>query len=109
MNRRRLAVAAPLFAALGDETRLQLVARLVRGGPQSSSGLAAGMAVTRQAVSKHLRTLEAAGIARSRRHGRERIWELRPASLDEAQIYLREISAQWDLAIARLRSFVETD
>lgn len=67
------------------------------------------MAVTRQAVSKHLRTLEAAGIARSRRHGRERIWELRPASLDEAQIYLREISAQWDLAIARLRSFVETD
>ncbi len=98
-----------MFAALGDETRLQLVTRLVRGGPQSSSALAAGMPVTRQAVSKHLRALESAGIARSRRFGRERIWELRPATLTEARSYLDEISAQWDLAIARLRAFVEED
>ena len=102
-----LQAAAPLFAALGDETRLQLVARLVSGGPQSISRLADGTVVTRQAVTKHLRTLEDAGLARSRRRGRERVWELRPAGLTQAQRYLDQISRQWDTAIERLRTMVE--
>ena len=99
--------AAPRFAALGDETRLRLVARLGRAGPQSITQLAEGLPVTRQAVTKHLRALEGAGLARGRRRGRERVWELRPQRLSEAQHYLDMISAQWDAAIGRLRDLVE--
>lgn len=109
MSRHRTTSPALVFAALGDETRLLLVMRLVRGGPQSISTLAAAVPVTRQAVSKHLRTLENAGVARSRRLGRERIWELRPAALTDAQRYLDQISSQWDSALARLRMLVEDD
>lgn len=99
--------AAPVFAALGDATRLALVARLGRGGPQSITSLAEGTPVTRQAVTKHLRRLEAAGLASSRRRGRERVWALRPGALDETRRWLASISAEWDAAIERLRAFVE--
>jgi DNA-binding transcriptional ArsR family regulator len=107
MNRPSLVRAAPLFAALGDATRLRLLARLGRAGPQSITQLAAGMPVTRQAVTKHLRALEAAGLARGRRRGRERVWVMEPARIGEAQRYLDMISAQWDAAIERLRDLVE--
>lgn len=107
MRRANLARAAPLFAALGDETRLRLLARLGQKGPQSITQLAAGMPVTRQAVTKHLRALEAAGLARARRRGRERVWAVEAARLADAQRYLAMISAQWDAAIERLRVFVE--
>lgn len=99
--------AAPLFAALGDPTRLELLARLSRGGPQSISALADGAAVSRQAVTKHLRALEDTGLAESRRRGRERIFELRRERLAEAHRYLDRIALQWDLALERLRSHVE--
>lgn len=99
--------AAPLFAALGDETRLRLLTRLGRAGPQSISDLARDESVSRQAVTKHLQTLEAAGLARSRRHGRERVWRIQPARLGEAQRHLARISEQWDAAIERLRAMVE--
>jgi DNA-binding transcriptional ArsR family regulator len=107
MTRPTLVRAAPLFAALGDETRLHLLARLGRAGPQSITQLAAGLPVTRQAVTKHLRSLEAVGLARGRRRGRERVWALEPERLDEAQRYLDMISEQWDAAIGRLRGFLE--
>lgn len=100
---------APLFTALGDETRLAIVARLSREGPLSISRLAEDAPVTRQAVTKHLRVLEAAGLAASRRDGRERIWRIEPGRLDEAREYLERISRQWDEALVRLRAFVETD
>jgi DNA-binding transcriptional ArsR family regulator len=99
--------AAPVFAALGDETRLGLVARLCAAGPLSSSGLARGAEVTRQAVTKHLEVLAAAGLVRSARRGRERIWELDPARLADAEEALRRISARWDEALERLRAHVE--
>ncbi|MGH7480773.1 MAG: ArsR/SmtB family transcription factor [Longimicrobiales bacterium] len=112
MNRRRrvpIDRAAPLFAALGDETRLAIVARLVNRGPQSIRRLAEGVPVSRQAVTKHLHTLAAAGLASSRRRGRERVWELRPERLAEAREHLDRISSQWDAALQRLRSIVESD
>ena len=99
--------AAPLFAALGDETRLSVVARLCAGGPQSIVRLTRGTNVSRQAVTKHLHALARAGIVGSRRDGRERIWEVRTGRLAEAREYLDRISAGWDEAIARLRAFVE--
>jgi DNA-binding transcriptional ArsR family regulator len=105
----RLAEAAPIFAALGDETRLRIVARLCGDGPQSISRLADGAEVSRQAITKHLHALEDAGLARSFRTGRERIWELRPKRLSEVRRYLDQISQQWDSALVRLRAFVEDD
>jgi DNA-binding transcriptional ArsR family regulator len=106
---RALAVTAPVFAALGDEQRLRLVARLCHEGPQSIASLTAGGDVTRQAVSKHLRVLEAAGLARVERSGREALWALEPRPLQKARDQLEAISRQWDDAIERLRRFVEED
>lgn len=104
-----LAARASLFAALGDRTRLRLVTRLGETGPLSIARLAAGEPMSRQAVSKHLRALEEAGLVRSSRAGRERIWELRPSRLAEIRRHLDEISRQWDAAIGRLREFVEDE
>jgi DNA-binding transcriptional ArsR family regulator len=105
----RLGNAAAVFAALGDDTRLHLVARLSAGGPQSIAALTDSVDVTRQAVTKHLVALEEAGLVRSSKDGRERIWELEPRRLTDAQQYLDQISNQWDRAMDRLRAFVETD
>ena len=105
----RLAGAAPIFAALGDETRLRLVARLCDEGPLSIVRLSAGSPVTRQAVTKHLHALAAAGLVRStrRKHQRQRLWELEARRLQEARAYLDRISQDWDDALERLRAFVE--
>ena len=103
----RLRESAPIFAALGDPTRLQVVARLCSNGPQSITRLSADMDVTRQAVTKHLAALSDAGLARARREGREQIWELETERLAVARQTLEQISGQWDSAIARLRAFVE--
>src|SRR5712692_4765663 len=96
-----LAGAAPVFAALGDQTRLRLVARLCAGGPMSIARLTSGADVTRQAVTKHLHVLAGAGLVHGFRQGRERVWELEPAQLEEARRLLARISGQWDDALAR--------
>jgi DNA-binding transcriptional ArsR family regulator len=106
---RKLAEVAPVFAALGDPTRLDLVARLCAAGPQSIVRLTDGTQVTRQAVTKHLHALARAGVVRSTRDGRERIWEIQPRRLADIARYLEQISTQWDEAIGRLRAFVEDD
>jgi DNA-binding transcriptional ArsR family regulator len=103
----RLPEAAPVFAALGDPTRLTLVARLCAQGPLSISRLSEGTGVTRQAITKHLDTLEQAGVVRGTRTGRERIWEIEPRRLEMARRCLDQISAQWDVALTRLAAFVE--
>lgn len=102
-----VAGAAPVFAALGDATRLRLVARLGAEGPLSITRLSEGTGITRQAVTKHLHALGDAGLARDAPQGRERIWELEPRRLELARRYLDQISADWDGAIDRLRAFVE--
>lgn len=102
-----VARTAPIFAALGDETRLQLLARLSSGGPLSISALTTDTNVTRQAVTKHLRVLEVAGLVKGARSGRERLYELERARLDLARRHIEAISAEWDRAVARLRAFVE--
>ena len=104
---RSLQSAAPVFAALGDETRLRLVARLCTDGPQSIARLTDGADVTRQAITKHLRVLEEAGVVRGSRDGRESVWEIEPRRLDDARRSLDLISARWDAAIERLRTLVE--
>jgi DNA-binding transcriptional ArsR family regulator len=102
-----LGASAPLFAALGDGTRLRLVARLSAGGPLSIARLTSGGDVTRQAVTKHLHVLAGAGLVRSHRRGRESLWELEPRRLDVARRYLDLISRRWDETLDRLRASVE--
>ena len=99
--------AAPLFAALGDEQRLRLVLRLSVSGPMSITRLAAGSNVTRQGITKHLHVMEEAGLVSSRRHGRERLWQVDQHRVREAQRYLEQISLQWDRALERLKALVE--
>lgn len=98
---------APVFAALGDPTRLRLVARLGREGPLSISRLSAGAGVTRQAVAKHLRVLAGAGLASGSRRGREQLWQLDAAPLDAARRSLEQIAQRWDDALDRLKAAVE--
>ena len=112
MSRRRTAAAtfetaAPVFAALGEATRLAVVARLCAEGPLSIARLSEGAGVTRQAITKHLLTLADAGLVHDTRAGRERIWELETARLEHARRCLDQISHQWDAALTRLRAFVE--
>ena len=98
---------AHVFAALGDETRLALVAKLCGGQPLSISRLAHGSRLTRQAITKHLRVLEKVEIVHSVRMGRESLFELHPKPIEEVRKYLDQVSEQWDQALARLKSFVE--
>lgn len=98
---------APVFAALGDPTRLRLIAALCAGGALSIAQLTAGTAITRQAVTKHLEVLADAGLVHDVRQGRERLFELQPSRLDEARRALDAIAAQWNQALQRLKAFVE--
>jgi DNA-binding transcriptional ArsR family regulator len=99
--------SAPIFAALGDETRLRLVARLCAGGPQSISRLTAGSAITRQAVTKHLLVLADAGLVRGARQGRECWWTLEPEKLEVANRYLELISEQWGQRLEALERHLD--
>jgi DNA-binding transcriptional ArsR family regulator len=106
-HRAELKGRASVFAALGDETRLALIGKLSNGAPQSISRLAKGSTLTRQAITKHLRVLEGAGVVHSVRVGRESRFEFKPEPLKELQSYLERVSDQWERALARLKSFVE--
>jgi DNA-binding transcriptional ArsR family regulator len=99
--------AAHLFAALGDATRLRLVGRLCEKGPMSITHLTAGAKMSRQAITKHLRVMEAPGLVHCTRRGRESVWQVDQQRLDDARRYLDTISKQWDAALLRLQSFVE--
>jgi DNA-binding transcriptional ArsR family regulator len=101
--------AVPVFAALGDATRLGLIGRLSVDGPLSITRLSEGTGVTRQAITRHLHALGDAGLVRDARRGRERVFELDLKRLEKAQRYLDQIAAQWDSAADRLRSFVEDE
>jgi DNA-binding transcriptional ArsR family regulator len=99
---------ASVFAALGDETRLALVAKLAGGRPYSISQLTQGSRLTRQAISKHLRVLETVGMVQSVRAGRENLFRFSPRPMEGVKEYLDFVSQQWDRALCRLKAFVET-
>jgi DNA-binding transcriptional ArsR family regulator len=100
--------SAPIFAALGDETRLRLIATLSDGGAKSIAQLTSGTMITRQAVTKHLEVLSEAGLVRGAKAGRERLWEFEPARLVKARRSLDLIAEQWDHALNRLKSMLES-
>jgi len=100
--------SAPVFAALGDETRLRVLERLCEQGPLCIAQLAEGSRVSRQAITKHLHVLAGAGLVMGARDGRENVWKLEPRGLAEARRLLDVISREWDGTLERLRAFVET-
>jgi DNA-binding transcriptional ArsR family regulator len=103
----QIADSAAVFFALGDETRLGLVSRLCDGGPMSITRLTEGFEMTRQAVTKHLRVMQEAGLVHRTQRGRESLWLIEPKRLADARRHLESISAQWDDALDRLKRFVE--
>ncbi len=98
---------AHIFAALGDETRLSLIARLSRASGQSISQLAKGTNLTRQAVTKHLQILERVGLVRSVRKGRETLFEFDATPIETMTQYLDLVSKQWDKKLTDLQTFLE--
>jgi DNA-binding transcriptional ArsR family regulator len=106
-NAARRQAFVPVFAALGDETRLSLVAKLSTGPPRSITQLTEGYSLTRQAITKHLRVLESAGIVHSIHSGRESLFKFDPRPITEIKEYLNFVSDQWDQSLSRLKSFVE--
>jgi DNA-binding transcriptional ArsR family regulator len=98
---------AQVFAALGDRTRLALVAKLRDGQPHSITQLTSGSKLTRQAITKHLRVLERAGIVHSARTGRTSLYEFDPQPIESLRKYLEVVSKEWDQRLSRLKSFVE--
>jgi DNA-binding transcriptional ArsR family regulator len=100
---------AAVFAALGDETRLSLLAKLCSGQRYSIAELTEGTKLTRQAVTKHLRVLERVRIVHGTRAGRESLFAFDPRPVIEMKEYLDLVSKQWDGTLARLKKFVESD
>jgi DNA-binding transcriptional ArsR family regulator len=100
---------APVFAALGDEIRLRLLAALCVGGAMSITQLTSGSEISRQAITKHLGVLAGAGLVRDVKIGRERLWEFEPTQLEEARRTLEFIGQQWDHALAKLKFAVESN
>ncbi len=98
---------APVFAALGCVTRLELLSRLGDGREHSITELTDGLDLTRQGITKHLQVLQHAGIVDRRRVGRESLFTIRPGPVAQAKDYLTRVSDQWDESIARLRATVE--
>lgn len=100
---------AALFAALGDPTRLGMVGRLSDGHALSIVQLGEGLAISRQAVAKHLDVLHGAGLVHRRKSGREVHYALRRDAIEAARLWLEQASAQWDDTLARLKAFAEED
>lgn len=98
---------ALIFAALGDATRLSLVAKLCTGQRRSICELTRGSKLTRQGITKHLGVLQRAGMVRSVHSGRESLFELELEPIADIQKYLDYVSEQWDQALSRLKTFVE--
>jgi DNA-binding transcriptional ArsR family regulator len=104
-----LQMYAAIFAALGDDMRLRLIAALCVGGAMSITQLTSGTDISRQAITKHLSVLAAAGLVRDVKIGRERLWEFEPTQLDEARRSLELIGQQWGHALGKLKLAVESD
>lgn len=98
---------APVFAALGDRTRLSLLMRLSDGRTRSIAKLSMDTKLTRQAITKHLLVLEKAGLVSSIRVGRESQFAYKPEPIADARSYLDTVSDQWDDTLSRLCSLVE--
>ncbi len=97
-----------LWAAVGDPTRRQLLDVLLAHGEATATALSRELPVTRQAVTKHLRVLDRAGLVDERRDGREVLYAVRPARLDDVSRALARIAQSWDRRLAAIKSLAES-
>ncbi len=98
--------AQRVFLALADPTRRLLLQQLCEEGSGTAAGFATRLPITRQAIIKHLMTLEQAGLVTAREMGRERRYVPRPEALSTVTTWIEEIEAQWDQRLAALRSYL---
>ncbi|MFI5266140.1 MAG: ArsR/SmtB family transcription factor [Chloroflexota bacterium] len=95
------------LSALADETRREIIARLA-SGPQPAGRLANGFAISRPAVSKHLRVLREAGLIESTKVGRQQLYRLAPGGLSQLHTALDEIGRFWATALDEFKQFAES-
>ena len=96
-----------VFAALGDPTRLSLVARLLSEPGLSTTALSDDAPMSRQAVAKHLVVLASAGLVRSEKDGRERRWTLDARPLEDVAAWARAIRREWEARFDRLDALLD--
>ena len=96
-----------VFAALADPTRRRLLGRLAEQQSATATELAAAEPVSRQAIVKHLHSLDEAGLVAPSRTGREVRYALTPEPLEDAVGWMATVGAQWDRRLARLRGRLE--
>lgn len=96
-----------VFSALADPTRRSLMQQVAERGTATATELAAGLPITRQAVAKHLGTLQDAGLVAAERLGRETRFSLTPDPLHDAMAWLADVGAAWDRRLERLRRHLE--
>lgn len=100
---------ADVFAALASPTRRELLESLRAGGPAPVASLAAAFDMRRPSVSEHLKVLRDAGLVTEQRHGRQRIYRLRPEPLREVSAWLAPYEEFWRGRLANLRELLDTD
>jgi DNA-binding transcriptional ArsR family regulator len=96
-----------VFAALADPTRLDLLTRLADRGPATATELSASMPVSRQAITKHLAALDAAGLVTRRPSGREVRYTFDPEPLGDLVRWAEDVGDTWDRRLARLSRSIE--
>ena len=97
-----------LWAAVADPTRRRVLDALLDQGEASTTALAAGLPVTRQAVAKHLSVLHRVGLVTGRPSGREVRYAVRPERLDDAAEAMASVAAQWDRRLVRIKRLAES-
>jgi DNA-binding transcriptional ArsR family regulator len=93
----------PVFAALADPTRREVVRLLARQPGITASALAGELPVSRQAIAKHLAQLRDAGLAEAEHAGRETRYRLTPEPLSDAMAWMVDAGGRWDARLERLR------
>jgi len=104
---RRSISPALVFSALGDDTRLEIIERLIDGTPKSVTSLTKGFKVSRQAIRKHLSQLEKAGIIEPTKMGREQLFQIQIEQIESSCKYLEQISSLWDTHLKNLKNILE--
>jgi DNA-binding transcriptional ArsR family regulator len=97
----------PLFAALADPTRLEVLTRLAREGPATATEISSTMPISRQAVTKHLAALDAAGLVERHQSGREVRYTFDPGPLDDVVRWAEGVGDTWDRRLRRLQQSLD--
>jgi DNA-binding transcriptional ArsR family regulator len=98
---------SPIFAALADPMRRELIVNLAENSPRTATQLADEYPITRQGILKHLNILQDAGLVAVHQKGREKRYTLTPEPLGELDQWIKDISAKWDERLLRLKTFLE--